>query len=504
MFIMLSCNIKGKKHEQSFIDTEKNSIAHEDNNSILYPNVSMSSSDSTSAGSKIIFKVEELQRPDFILKEDSLRAILENIIKVQYLKKRWFFEDSIQIGYNIISHYNKENKLVNYGNRSFFWGMHKAYADHRPFILSPDIIWLLISQGFANHVNNNSEELRNLFVNFDNKALLTVHYDLRYDQIDDFTWENIFSEFPKQIAHFTGKELINILSSDFSTTASLNKTISEITIMSAFESYFTYNAGTVVCGIPEITVEGTPEDWQKVYDKTQYIKNYKLDWWIKELEPVLKEFIKTSKGKINRKFWKNMFKVHEAEMCGDPDIVDGWIVKFFPYFADGKRSNLKTITLDTDMPSEIVKVNLDYYYSDGTKEIITPLEIWAGFFGLQQDTKTCALKPDIGWMVRKRDKENPVFKYYFDTEKPNKIIAFKTSVVPDEFLKIKEANWVIIDFTDKIIIPDKMAKMKIKQLILSGKISDEGINRICSMFPDTYLEINNKEYNIKNKEATIW
>src|SRR4029078_12923454 len=28
-----------------------------------------------------------------------------------------------------------------------------AFSDHRPLVLSPDMIWLLIAQGFANHVN---------------------------------------------------------------------------------------------------------------------------------------------------------------------------------------------------------------------------------------------------------------------------------------------------------------------------------------------------------------
>lgn len=44
--------------------------------------------------------------------------------------------------------------------------MYQAYADHRPFVLSPDMIWLLISQGFARHINANQESMRNELVDF--------------------------------------------------------------------------------------------------------------------------------------------------------------------------------------------------------------------------------------------------------------------------------------------------------------------------------------------------
>lgn len=33
----------------------------------------------------------------------------------------------------------------------------------------------------------------------------------------------------------------------------------------------------------------------------------------------------------------------------------------------------------------------------------TPVELWAGFVGLNQNDKTFGLKPEIGWMIRKQD-----------------------------------------------------------------------------------------------------
>jgi hypothetical protein len=39
-----------------------------------------------------------------------------------------------------------------------------AYAGHRPVALSPDMIWLMICQGVAHHINANAEQLRPQFV----------------------------------------------------------------------------------------------------------------------------------------------------------------------------------------------------------------------------------------------------------------------------------------------------------------------------------------------------
>ena len=38
--------------------------------------------------------------------------------------------------------------------------VHRAFMEHRPLCLSPDMIWLMIIQGVANHINAHAEELR--------------------------------------------------------------------------------------------------------------------------------------------------------------------------------------------------------------------------------------------------------------------------------------------------------------------------------------------------------
>ena len=49
-----------------------------------------------------------------------------------------------------------------------------AYADHRPLVLTPDVVWVVISQGFARYVNEHAEEMRSLLVSHEGKMDLVV------------------------------------------------------------------------------------------------------------------------------------------------------------------------------------------------------------------------------------------------------------------------------------------------------------------------------------------
>ena len=84
------------------------------------------------------------------------------------------------------------------GKDVFFQTVVRAYAEHRPLALSPDMIWVLISQGFARYVNAHAEELRDQFVDHDGKIHLVVksEKDLLSEDVD---WAHIMSDFTGQI-----------------------------------------------------------------------------------------------------------------------------------------------------------------------------------------------------------------------------------------------------------------------------------------------------------------
>jgi len=451
----------------------------------------------------ITFKVEELSKPQKTLPEISQKEIFEKLIRSDAGINPWLpplpsktDADLADFPYNIVVQSKSPSKLVDFGYYSFLQVIYMAYAEHRPFGLSPDMIWLLISQGFARHVNANSEKLRSRFADYSGKiSLVVTSTEVRLDN-PNAPWETIFPRFTQQIAKNAGGNLTETLSANFSTTTPVEKVASDITIMEAMKSYFEYILPSPLCGIPEITLQGTPEDWQKVLDKTKQLEKYDLAWWTNELEPILKEFVRASHGEIDESFWKDMVKYHVAGMCGEPGKIDGWIVKFFPYDKDGNRNNLKEIKVDemegaASLPSEIVKVDLSYI--DLAAKTTTPLELWAGFVGLEQDSKNYALTPKIGWMIRKADTENIALNKSIDADVNGGMLRIRVKEVTPEILAIKKIDYLSITFLDKIIIPDRMAEMRVGTLDLDGKIDEAGIKRIKAMFPKTTLYINGKK-----------
>jgi hypothetical protein len=445
------------------------------------------------AQNDVTFSIEKLSKPENLLLQHNSKTIYQDLIELDVnLEKFELEEGSIEIPYNILAQSVMPDSLVNYGYQSFFYGLYQAYADHRPFVISPDMIWLLISQGFARHITHNAEKLRHHFVDYNGKHSLVVITDTIDLNNPESPWENIFPKLTEQIAQFTGKELIETLSADFSTTTPTSKVASQITIMEAMEPYFEFVVIRIVCGIPEITLKGTTDDWQKLLDKTKQLAKYDLQWWTSELEPLLAEFIKASKGNVNKKFWRNIFKYHSQKKYGDPKIIDGWIVKFFPYDKKGKRNNLKNLKGGDDLPEEIVKVDLKFI-DDNQK--VTMLELWAGFLGLEQDKSNFALTSHIGWMIRKKDIKEQAFvsKLHYDNNSDWGGIDIRVKEIPAAIYELKKIKSINIKFIDKIDIPDKLAELNILQMSLSGEISEMEIQRIKKLFPHTLLYINNKE-----------
>lgn len=293
---------------------------------------------------------------------------------------------------------------------AFYQCMVKAYAEHKSVTLSPDMMWLLISQGFARYVNAHSEELRSQLVYHEGKQDLMVMTkdDLLSGKAD---WSKLLNDFSKQIERHTKGEVAKTIAADFSTTTPVERIASQITLMESMKSYFNYLAGRIGCGIPSVTLQGTPDDWRAVLSKTQKLGQYGLSEWTQTLEPILNEFIKTAEGNPNQRFWQEMVKKQRvdefasARPCSadKPTELDGWILKFFPT-EDGYT--LDRVPYTKSMPAEFVRVEFKYRVIDpitGATLSETPMELMSGFVGALDDEKNNMLTPQIGWLVRARE-----------------------------------------------------------------------------------------------------
>jgi len=383
------------------------------------------------------------------------------------------------------------DSLVIFGEHPFLTGILNAYQQHRPFVLSPDIVWLLISQGFARHITNNAEEFRKEIVNFDKKKnLIVVSTEISVGNPNS-NWESVFPQFTDQISDYTGKELINILVSDFTTTTPTTRIVSEITVMETVKAYFDYKVIILGCGIPQITIEGTVEDWEKVLEKTKYISRYKLEWWTNELQPILKQIIETKKGKFKKSFWMDMVKTHTEKKYGSPTTIDGWIIKFFPYTKEGKKSELKPITKIDNLAPELVKV--PFILVDVPRNKSYKMEFCGGFVGLSQNKADFTLKPEIGWCINNVNNFDPKKSMFRYEREMNDLSISNIDSVPDDIYSLRTIDFLHLTFLHRINITERLAKIQIDNLELKGMITTEEEQQIKKLFPQTHLKINGKE-----------
>jgi len=207
---------------------------------------------------------------------------------------------------------------------------HDAFYEHRPIALSPDVVWFTIAQGFATHVNLHAEALRHRFVKHEGKLTLVVtRSDFLLGQTNP--WPEAFVAFSTQIAEHVGK-LRDLVVADFSTTGPLERAASEVLLMDTFQAYFKYEM-MCGCGIPRVTLLGTPEDWRSVRRRAQMLSEYGLEHWTAVLLPVLDRIVATAEGADDPKFWQSFFH-YESGSIGA--ALTGWIQVLFPYLVDWK------------------------------------------------------------------------------------------------------------------------------------------------------------------------
>src|SRR5262249_6294224 len=142
-------------------------------------------------------------------------------------------------------------------------------------------------------------QLRARFVRHQSKAKITIE---RPDFIlgQPNPWPEAFSLFSDGIAAHVGK-LRDLVVADFSTTSPVERAASEVLLMDAFQGYFEYEmrAG---CGIPQITLLGTPDDWRSVRQRASMLSEFELAWWTRSLLPVLDQLVETAEGRVDQGF----------------------------------------------------------------------------------------------------------------------------------------------------------------------------------------------------------
>ncbi len=276
----------------------------------------------------------------------------------------------------------------------------RAYAAHNSIEINPDDIWLTILNGIRLHVKNNRDSLKDRFVSPGADTAIEIRNDSLLLNITYEKWHGVIADLFDSLQEKIPVETGEPLNVKFSTTSPIDYNISRSLVMAVASEYYTYT-WAVACGIPQIKVNGTKLDWSLLKDSfNKLASRLNLEWWVKELNPILDEFINVFDGKINLIHWRSIFKkVFEKVGCERRIQVDGWITKFYPYIGRDKPKRRNewngAIDLMTDIPKGVTDVDINWIYDGKT----IPLKIYTGFVGIQVDTTRKMLKASRGYAL---------------------------------------------------------------------------------------------------------
>ncbi|HYI93066.1 MAG TPA: DUF4419 domain-containing protein [Bryobacteraceae bacterium] len=341
------------------------------------------------------FAVDDVQASNEILDRSELLAVVRNRLHRGVLLG--------PLGGRAVLSWSDANPLID--------AIHLAFSRHLPLTFSPDAIWLTIVQGFSHHVIEHAETLRGRLVN--HKERCTLNEDIAALEVAEVT--AAVSGISRQIRDATDPALHDALLCDFTTTTPDIRVASEIALMDTYSPYFDYSLSMCICGIPNITLTGTVEDWQRIRERIEVLETFGLEWWVSRLRPILDEFVRAASGRPERDFWRGMYKFRPPTGFYDSERVTGWIVDLFPYLRDDRprtRNPAFEPGGEREIPSGafpcgLSSVNVVLKLLNGSRELVATqeLELVGGLLAVEQSPLDAALSPTISWCLASRPPE---------------------------------------------------------------------------------------------------
>ena len=225
-------------------------------------------------------------------------------------------------------------------NTGFVGSVLTAFNSHNNLQLRPDDLWITILAQVSAYVNGRAEELRDRFVNFQGQQALTVEAPGSIHTADFGAMTQAFlDEISKHLIDETWKDWFL---PGFSTTTPTDQVAAAAMAMSSFQQYFSFKYG-LICGIPEITLKGTLQDWKLLRQKLERLieldgaDHILSERWVPKLREILDNIVESRKnGSTNNlDFWNHIVS-NTGGTCGGPTHLTGWIATFSVFNQDGE------------------------------------------------------------------------------------------------------------------------------------------------------------------------
>ena len=208
--------------------------------------------------------------------------------------------------------------------------MHDCFDQHHPMTLSPSVMWYMIVHEVAEHIRRNSGRYAHLFTKTpDAKRTIEVRDDtLVYGQPTG--WLNSINLVRQPLEEVITSATMQLFVPAFSGMTLEEEVSLLVTLMDAASPFYGYEWRTM-CGIPQVTLEGSQADWQLLVSQAERMAGAidGLEPYFQDLLPVLKLIAETAKtGTVNEDFWTSMYKFDGGS--GGP-YINGWITAFFAH-----------------------------------------------------------------------------------------------------------------------------------------------------------------------------
>ncbi len=266
----------------------------------------------------VTFKVSKTKanaRPSHHTKTTTLQSIIQ--------KESWMVPQA-----KIIHQSNHDEQYTYEVEQGFLASIYLAYAEHHHLVISPDDLWLTILFSFCDYMTYHAEDMRNVFVSHEGKQQLII------DTIGSFAeqkWEQLFQQFEDKLSNTIKPDHREWIIPNFSTSTTLTRAIAQVIFMGINKEYFSYGIMTR-CGIPDVTLQGTPEDWYNLQSKIKRLGQLgefeDLAHWSTILQTIVSKMIDSYDGDVDAEWWNKC--IHHHGGSGTDDF-SGWVLAFFPF-----------------------------------------------------------------------------------------------------------------------------------------------------------------------------
>ena len=245
--------------------------------------------------------------------------------------------ENFQTNYRIAADLNGRNRRI---QNAFVGTVFKAYCEHYPLELSVEDFWVAIAQGVSIHLNENAEQYRELMVSHEDKKTLSVSVDsLRIPDsarpkggnksVPGIDWAAAVRLMGQEIRNDMKTDLAALLTTPFSATTPVEQAVFDCTLMDSVKNYYDFRF-CLECGLPEVTLRGSPDDFQQVIDRVNQLRAIFTDfnWWLDQLLPHLQQLKASAEGKPDVDWWQKI--CHRVGGGSGVSMLSGWLADFVP------------------------------------------------------------------------------------------------------------------------------------------------------------------------------